>query len=90
LAWVNEEKTMQIAQNNNAKFIIGGLIIALLAVIAIGVLNMPDRRSPGEKIGDAVGKLDNGVDDAARELQDRTPAQRIGDSIDDATDGSPQ
>lgn len=75
--------------NKNSKFVIGGLIVALLAVIAVGVLNMPDRRGPGEKIGDAIGQLDNGVDNAARELEDRTPAERITDGVKDATDGSP-
>jgi hypothetical protein len=83
---------MAFVQANNSKFVIGGLIVALLAVIAFGVLNMPDRRSPGEKVGDAIGKLGDGqgVDDAARELKDRTPAQRIEDGVKDATDGSPQ
>lgn len=78
--------------NTNSKTIIGVLIVAVLAVIAIGVLNMPDRRTPGEKVGDAVGKLGDGqgLDDAARELKDRTPAERIGDGVKDATDGNPQ
>lgn len=78
--------------NNNNKTIIGVLVVALLAVIAFGVLNMPDNRTPGEKIGDAVGKIGDGqgLDDAARELEDRTPAQRIGDEVKDATDGNPR
>jgi len=49
-------------------------------------LNAPDRRTPGEKVGDAIGQLDNGVDNAARELEDRTPAERGADAIRDATD----
>lgn len=79
-----------ISRNNNTKFIIGGLIVLLLAAAAYGFATMPDRRSPMEKVGDAVGQLDNGVDDAARELEDRTPAQRAADGIKDATDGSPE
>ena len=83
---------MTIATSNNSRFIIGGLIVALLAVIAFGVLNMPDRRTPGQKVGDAIGKLSDGqgVDDAARELKSRTPGQRIEDGVKDATDGNPR
>mgnify|MGYP000222533438 CR=1 FL=1 len=79
-----------ISRNSNTKFIIGGLIVLLLAAAAYGFMTMPDRRTPGEKVGDAVGQLGNGVDDAARELEDRTPAERLGDGVRDATDGSPQ
>jgi hypothetical protein len=32
-------------------------------------------RSTGEHVSDAINKLDEGVDDAARELEDRTPAR---------------
>ena len=71
---------------NNSKTIIG--VIAVVAVVAIAafVLNMPDRRSPTDKVGDAIGQLDNGVDNAARELEDRTPGERASDAIKDATD----
>lgn len=79
-----------ISRNNNTKFIIGGLIVLLLAALAYGFMTMPDRRSPMEKVGDAVGQLDSGVDDAARELESRTPAERLGDEVRDATDGSAQ
>ena len=79
-----------ISRNNNTKLIIGGLILLLLAAAAWGFMTMPDRRGPGEKIGDAIGQLDSGVDDAARELEDRTPAERAADGIRDATDGSPE
>jgi hypothetical protein len=66
------------------------LIVAVVVLLGYMVLNQPDQRSAGEHIGDAVGKLDEGVDDAARELEDRTPAERIKDNINDATDGSPE
>lgn len=72
----------------NQKAIMGILIAVLLCVIVYGAMTRPDTRSPGEKIGDAVGKLDEGIDDAARELKDRTPAERLGDEIKDATDAN--
>ncbi len=82
---------MATVSTNNSRFLIGGLIVAVLAVLAFAFLNMPDNRTSGEKIGDAVGKLSDGqgLDDAARELQDRTPAQRLSDGVKDATDGNP-
>lgn len=60
-------------------------LLAVLAVVAFALLNMPDRRSPGEKIGDAVDTLaeGEGLGKAARELEDRTPAERIGDAAKD-------
>ncbi len=76
--------------SKNVKAIIG--VVVLLVVVAVGytMMTAPDQRSTGEKLGDAIGKLDNGVDDAARELEDRTPLERAKDEINDATDGSPE
>jgi len=54
------------------------------------VLNAPDTRSTGEKVGDAIDQLGEGVDDAARELEDRTPLERAADELEDATDGTPE
>ena len=77
-----------MAMNSNSKAILGVLVLVVLGVVAYGALTMPDNRSFNEKVGDAVGKLDDGVDDAARELEDRTPAERIEDEVNDATDGN--
>ena len=79
-----------MATQNNTKVFFGVLVAALVVIFAFGLLTAPDTRSTGEKFGDAISNLDEGVDDAARELEDRTPAERIGDEIDDATDGSPE
>lgn len=66
-------------------------LILVIAVIAIGagvytVMTTREDRTLGQKIDAATDQLDNGVDNAARELQDRTPAERIKDDIKDATD----
>ena len=47
---------------------------------------MPDRRSPTEKIGDAIHDLDKGPDKAARQLENRTPGEKVGDAVKDAGD----
>lgn len=76
--------------NKNVKILLAVLVLAGLAVAGFYALNAPDTRSTGEQIGDAIGQLDEGVDDAARELEDRTPLERAADEVEDATDGSPQ
>ncbi|HEX4890883.1 MAG TPA: hypothetical protein VFW37_11035 [Alphaproteobacteria bacterium] len=65
------------------------VMVALAIAVAVGgyfILNAPDQRSPGDKIGDAINELPNGVDKAVRELEDRTPGEKLGDAIEDAGD----
>jgi hypothetical protein len=76
--------------NSGLKYIMIGALVLFVALAIAAALTMPDRRSAGEKVGDAIGKLDEGVDDAGRELQSRTPIERMDDEVKDATDGSPQ
>lgn len=76
-------------------------IVGLLVIVAAAIfMNLPDNRTAGERIGDAVDTLPQGVDAAAEQLEDRTPAERLGDNIkegaetteqkvDNATDGNP-
>jgi len=63
------------------------LIVTALAVIIIigyGLMHAPDRRTGGQKISDAVDALPEGVDKAARQLEDRTPADKLEDAASDA------
>jgi len=46
------------------------VVIVLLAVVSYSVLNTPQHRTPGEKIGDAVDAL-----------QDRTPVEKMKDDL---------
>lgn len=61
-------------------------LVVILVIVGIFILNAPDRRTPGEKIGDAINELPNGLDKAARQLEDRTPAEKLGDAAKDAGD----
>lgn len=74
-----------MATNSN-KTLLTILIVVILGVLAWGVLTMPDQRTTGQKLGDAVDALPQGVDKAAEQLEDRTPGEKIGDAIKDATD----
>lgn len=60
-------------------------VIVLLLAIAGGyvLLTMPDRRTTGDKIGDAVDTIDRGgsLGDAAKQLESRTPAEKIEDAV---------
>lgn len=62
--------------------------IALIVVIVLGigyyVLNMPDQRTAGQHISDAVQQLPDSPKNAVRELGDRTPGQRLEDAAHDA------
>lgn len=57
--------------------------IAIFATAYI-VLNRPDQRDPLQKVGDAIEALPQGVDKAARQLNDRTPGDKINDAAKDA------
>lgn len=59
------------------------IIIGLIALIGYYLLNAPDRRDPGQKIGDAVNELHNGPVKAARQLENRTPGEKLQDVIQD-------
>ena len=72
---------------NKSVQIIVALLVALLIAGGVYFFTAEDNRTVNERVGDAVSNLDEGVDDAAREFEDRTPAERLGDEIDDATDG---
>ena len=58
---------------------------ALLAIVAIFLLNMPDKRSGPERVGDAVEALPQGVDKAGDQLEDRNPVEKAGDAIEKKT-----
>ena len=55
------------------------IAIALLvaALLVWGVLIMPDQRTTGQKIGDAVDALPQGIDKAGRELEDRKQVRQV-------------
>jgi hypothetical protein len=67
------------------------LLIAIAIVVLLGIgyiaFIQPDQRTTSDKIGDAIHELPNGVDKAAGELkEDRTPGQKIGDTVRSAGD----
>lgn len=50
-------------------------LVAVIGIVGYYVLNAPDQRSAGEKIGDAIDQLG-----------DRTPGEKLGDAVKDAGD----
>ncbi len=71
-------------QHIEMKFLIMAALASMLAVIGYEVLTAPDKRGVGEKISDAVHELPQGADRAARQLNDRTPADKLSDAAHDA------
>ena len=62
------------------------VIIITVLILAYVFFTMPDRRSPTEKLGDAIHDLDKGPDKAARQLENRTPGEKVGDAVKDTGD----
>ena len=58
-------------------------LVIILAFLGYSILNTPDRRDPGQKIGDAISELHNGPDKAARQLENRTPGDKLQDAAHD-------
>jgi hypothetical protein len=77
--------------NKAIYFVLGGVVVAAIAIV---LFTLPDRRTTGERVGDAVDALPHGVNAAAGQLRDRTPAEKAGDAIqkadDKAKDATPQ
>jgi short subunit fatty acids transporter len=72
-----------MANSKPFKSVIVLIIVVVVAVMAWGVLTVPDQRSTGQKVGDAIDALPQGVDKAARQLEDRTPGEKLGDAVKD-------
>lgn len=72
--------------SSNSKTILGVIVAILVIAMGYMILTKPDNRNGFEKAGDAVSELPNGVDNATRELEDRTPGEKIVDDVKDATD----
>lgn len=67
------------------------ILMTLAAIIVVGVLVLkfmttPDQRSDSERLGDAIEALPQGINKAERELQNRTPGEKLGNSIKDVGD----
>ena len=60
--------------------------VIIIAIIGYSFLTMPDNRNGAEKLGDAIHELPKGVDKAARQLEDRTPGEKLGDAVKDTGD----
>lgn len=66
------------------------VVLVIVAIAAWGVLTMPDQRTTGQKVGDAIDALPQGPTKAARQLEDRTPGEKLGDAVKDAGDNIKQ
>lgn len=73
-------------KNSSSRTIIIIAVVVLVLAVLYSVMNTPDRRTTGEKMGDAVSEFSDGAEDAGRALQDRTPAEQVGDAMEDAGD----
>ncbi len=75
---------MATVTTSNNKTLMVVIVALLVAILGYFVLTTPEHKTVGQKIGDAVNELPNGVDKAARQLEDRSPADKIQDAAHDA------
>ncbi|MEQ1889657.1 MAG: hypothetical protein ABL951_10840 [Alphaproteobacteria bacterium] len=68
------------------KYLVMAAVAAAAVIGGYYILNAPDQRNAGEKIGDAINELPNGIDKAARQLESRTPGEKLEDAVKDAGD----
>lgn len=76
----------EVSTTNGGRTALGVIVLVIVGVLIYAVLTMPDRRNGAERVGDAIHELPNGVDKAARQLEDRTPGEKLGDAVKDAGD----
>ena len=69
--------------NYNGKLVPAIFIGLLVAVLGYYVLNAPDNRDPAQKVGDALNELHKGPDKAVRQLESRTPGDKLKDAVKD-------
>jgi hypothetical protein len=73
-----------MTEKTSNNFLLTASLVLIFAIGAYYVLNAPDRRNAGEKMSDAINELPNGLDKAGRQLESRTPADKLGDAVKDA------
>lgn len=61
------------------------LVVILIAVAGYAFLTMPDQRSTGQRVGDAIDAAPQGPGKAVEQLEKRTPGEKLGDAIKDST-----
>ena len=79
----NREKEIKMI-NERYKTPIVLITIVIIALLAYVILTQRNQSSTMEKVGNAIQELPQGVDKAARQLEDRTPGEKLGDSVKDA------
>jgi len=67
----------------NSKTLATIVILAVVVTILYSFLTMRDHRTAGERVSDAVDAIPQGVDKAARQLESRTPGEKLGDAVQD-------
>lgn len=75
-----------INEQTQGKILMAASLLIIVSIIAYGILNTPDKRNSLEKISDMVNEMPQGMDKAVRQLESRTPAEKLDDAIGDVGD----
>jgi cell division protein FtsL len=79
-------KGLHTMSQPQGKSLMIAVTILVIAVLGYYVLNAPDRRNASEKMSDAINELPKGLDKASRQLENRTPGEKLSDAAKDAGD----
>jgi len=74
------------ALSKPSKMILAVAVVVALCGVAYALLTMPDQRTAGQRIGDAIDAFPQGIDKAGKQLEKRTPGERLGDAVKDMGD----
>lgn len=66
------------------KSVVTLIVLAAVILIVTAFLKMPDQRTTGQRVGDAIDTLPQGLDKASQQLEKRTPGEKLGDAVKDA------
>jgi len=83
LTLTQQQKVNDMTTQSRIKSLLTVGIFTVIILVGYYVFTAPDRRNAGEKISDAISALPNGVDKAARQLENRTPAEKLKDAAKD-------
>lgn len=72
-----------MTQNRQGSILAITALTIIIVIVGYYVMNIQENKTVDQKIGDAAGELQLGADKAARQLENRTPTEKLEDAATD-------